>query len=537
MFKKSVLIKNYMIKMNMKSIFSSALKLLVVIAIFFFLSFFIKETFAACPVKVWNSCNNNRQTCIDDNADNCEGLPAGDCSCRSNDNCNPGDTRNCNQAPTVPPTATPTPAGPTNLSKSCSSTTSEATFSWNLVDGVTNYILRIDKNDGMTPEWNPVNRLTDQWVCVNGTSATRPIVQGASYLEWSVQSSKGNTCKDANNVNIEYGKTIASSFVCAAATPVPTFAPAGTNQGFYRDVPIVNGTPNFNNPGTWSSAMNLATIPGSGDIQTQDEYVYLDNTKLRQSIWRGNQGFYRDVPIVNGVPNFNSPGAWSAPIGINLLPGSGDMQTTISYFYANNTKLRQSFWRGNQGYTRDVPVDNGIPNFNNAGAWSAPIAITVLPGNGDMQADDRYIYDNNTKLRQSVWRGGQGYWRDFPVENGTPNFNNPGAWSAPISLSILPGQGEILTLSGVFFGSNLRQSIWRTGRDVPPTATPLAPPNCRKALGDANCDGVIDGADYVSWLNRQCTTGCAAANLVADFNGDGRVDDTDYTVWFNNRLQ
>lgn len=67
-----------------------------------------------------------------------------------------------------------------------------------------------------------------------------------------------------------------------------------------------------------------------------------------------------------------------------------------------------------------------------------------------------------------------------------------------------------------------------------PTATPV--PGCpKKPQGDANCDGAVNGADYSFWLNRQCTTGCASANLVADFNGDSQVNDNDYTIWFNNR--
>lgn len=70
---------------------------------------------------------------------------------------------------------------------------------------------------------------------------------------------------------------------------------------------------------------------------------------------------------------------------------------------------------------------------------------------------------------------------------------------------------------------------------VPTTSTTPIPGCTKKSQGDANCDGNVNGADYSFWLNRQCTTGCSATNLVADFNGDNKVDDNDYAIWFNNR--
>ena len=67
-----------------------------------------------------------------------------------------------------------------------------------------------------------------------------------------------------------------------------------------------------------------------------------------------------------------------------------------------------------------------------------------------------------------------------------------------------------------------------------PTLAPTA--NCpKKNLGDANCDGKINGYDFSIWLRSQCTTGCVNINLRSDFNNDRKVDDYDYNIWFNNR--
>lgn len=71
---------------------------------------------------------------------------------------------------------------------------------------------------------------------------------------------------------------------------------------------------------------------------------------------------------------------------------------------------------------------------------------------------------------------------------------------------------------------------------ITPTAEPI--PECpRKGQGDANCDGVIDGVDYVIWLNSQCVAipPQVCADIKADFNFDTKINDDDYKIWFNNR--
>ena len=51
--------------------------------------------------------------------------------------------------------------------------------------------------------------------------------------------------------------------------------------------------------------------------------------------------------------------------------------------------------------------------------------------------------------------------------------------------------------------------------------------------GDANGDGLVDGPDYVIWLNHYNTS---VSNGVAsgDFDGNGFVDGLDYVLWLNN---
>lgn len=71
----------------------------------------------------------------------------------------------------------------------------------------------------------------------------------------------------------------------------------------------------------------------------------------------------------------------------------------------------------------------------------------------------------------------------------------------------------------------------------PPTTTPTVQPTPSPTPvpvpGDANGDRVVDGKDYVRWVNfyqRQTAAGATEG----DFNNDGTVDGRDYVVWVNN---
>jgi len=50
-------------------------------------------------------------------------------------------------------------------------------------------------------------------------------------------------------------------------------------------------------------------------------------------------------------------------------------------------------------------------------------------------------------------------------------------------------------------------------------------------MGDANCDGAVDGLDYIEWSNHYHQSGDWGDG---DFTGDGYVDGLDYIVWSNN---
>ena len=50
--------------------------------------------------------------------------------------------------------------------------------------------------------------------------------------------------------------------------------------------------------------------------------------------------------------------------------------------------------------------------------------------------------------------------------------------------------------------------------------------------GDANNDGIVDGVDYVFWLNNYNKT-VTNGSVSGDFDGNGIVDGPDYVIWIN----
>jgi cysteine-rich repeat protein len=213
-------------------------------------------------------------------------------------------------------------------------------------------------------------------------------------------------------------------------------------------------------------------LPGSGEMQAQASYV-MENGELQQSFWRGGEGYARQVPFkTDGTPDWINATAWSGPMWPTALPGSGEMQAQAAYVMENG-ELQQSYWRGGEGYARQVPFKtDGTPDWGNATAWSGPIPVADLPGSGDMQAQTSYIMENG-ELQQSFWRGGEGYARQVPFKtDGTPDWGNATAWSGPIPVADLPGSGDMQAqTSYVMENGELQQSFWRGGegfyRQVP----------------------------------------------------------------------
>lgn len=95
-------------------------------------------------------------------------------------------------------------------------------------------------------------------------------------------------------------------------------------------------------------------------------------------------------------------------------------------------------------------------------------------------------------------------------------YNARDQWGAPVA----QGNGSIQVPMTSDFGSFVVVID-------NPSSTPAPKP------GDANGDNVVDGKDYVRWLNFYQRASSAGA-AEGDFNRDGTVDGKDYVVWLNN---
>jgi hypothetical protein len=208
--------------------------------------------------------------------------------------------------------------------------------------------------------------------------------------------------------------------------------------GYGRTVSIVHEAIQWGTNPQWSSPpTGLSSLPGSGTVQTLVNYRV--GNVLVQGVWRSNQGWSREVPIVNNVVQWGSAPSWTGPIGIGGLPGSGDIQAHGDYAAGNY--VIQSIWRSNQGWSRNVPIIGGVPQWGQAGSWSGPISINTLPGAGDIQAQDNYVVSNT--YWQIIWRSNVQYTRYAPIINGSVDFGAASNWLITTAQENLPGSGSV----------------------------------------------------------------------------------------------
>lgn len=202
------------------------------------------------------------------------------------------------------------------------------------------------------------------------------------------------------------------------------------NIGRSRIIPVYYGGPiQWWNAGSWSAPLSLSNLPGSGSVQSQTDFVTPDNTWLIQGIWRGDQGWSRNVPVVNGVIMWSSAGSWSGPITLSSLPGSGSVQAQNEFFLPNSNKLFQRFWRNNQCYWRVVPRSGSQVDWSNASAWYGPIPGSSVPGSGNVQATAAYRLSNNKDIEEHIWINNWGYKRTLRMKEKDSFTLNPGGYS------------------------------------------------------------------------------------------------------------
>ncbi|HEX9677115.1 MAG TPA: hypothetical protein VGA07_14160 [Anaerolineales bacterium] len=214
------------------------------------------------------------------------------------------------------------------------------------------------------------------------------------------------------------------------------------NEGWYRTVPIQGTQVDWNHASTWAGPISLSGMPGSGTIRTLDDFVV--GSVYWQSFWRTYHGWYRTVPVVNGAPDWRNAGLWQGPSAVAGLPGGGTLQTQGGF--VAGTTLWQSIWRGDQGWYRTVPIVDGQIQWRSAGGWQGPTTLAGLPGSGSLQAQSDYVLDDQI-LYQTIWRDNKGYTRSVPIVGGAVQWGKASVWGDPVDAASMPGTGSIQTFS------------------------------------------------------------------------------------------
>lgn len=134
------------------------------------------------------------------------------------------------------------------------------------------------------------------------------------------------------------------------------------NTGYIAKFNFINGNEESAVSG-WGWKGHTYTVSSSwpsgssGELQGQADYAICDdnnvNCKTYKNVWRGNQGWSMD-----DKQGFWT--AWSKSVDLTSnssdLPGSGNMQVVQNTVFPNST-LMQSFWRGDQGWVRSIPIN------------------------------------------------------------------------------------------------------------------------------------------------------------------------------------
>lgn len=216
------------------------------------------------------------------------------------------------------------------------------------------------------------------------------------------------------------------------------------DNGYIREVPVSgDGTILWSLAAAWEGPLDITTLPGTGAIEAQDNLLL--DTQLFQSYWRNGEGYVRYVPITNGRVNWAAAEPWQGPLDISDLPGTGAVQAQDNIATADT--LYQSLWRDDEGWFREVPIVNGHVQWNNADAWELTAYSWQLPGTGSIQAQSNTI--NGDTLFQSIWRSNSNYVREIPIVNGAIQWGEAVEWFGPIQDSLYPGSGEIYSWDNV----------------------------------------------------------------------------------------
>lgn len=238
-------------------------------------------------------------------------------------------------------------------------------------------------NDNQCILGNPNTRCTDISNWSEATDWSQPIASS---------SLPGNASdKIVAQASYQLGSNVIQGFWRANASGTPT-------SGWFRTVPVVNGTPQWPAANAGWTTVALTELPGNGVLQAQAGYVA--GTNLISRVIRDNTVYEKVIPIVNGSPVYANT-QWVNKGNTSYIPGAGAVDSYSVYIL--DGYAYEAAWKGGKGYMRTAPVSNDNVNWSVAMNWEGPFASTTLPGSGTMLTQDDFVVGD--KLIQGLWRG------------------------------------------------------------------------------------------------------------------------------------
>lgn len=251
-------------------------------------------------------------------------------------------------------------------------------------------------------------------------------------------------------------------------------------------------------------------------------------------------------------------------LSICMPQDSTDNAPSQTICWANKTIGQLPFTKGivqfaHHSYTPNKDCHFYTPLICGPDTWhwddifiSPAIPFTMI------KADRRMVTSESTPVTFSAPAPANAKLRFSAAGNVSLSFNNGTFQSVQKQPSVNPSTGRAasffvpipqgttnvrfrLTEGGVGGVHAKDFAIWsqntpvNTPTSIPVTSTPTTQPIPTTILkvGDANGDGLVNGIDYITWLNHynQVTTN---RHVDGDFDGSGKVDGVDYLQWLTN---
>ncbi|MBI3980842.1 hypothetical protein HY345_02490 [Candidatus Microgenomates bacterium] len=193
-----------------------------------------------------------------------------------------------------------------------------------------------------------------------------------------------------------------------------------------------------------------------------------------------------------------------------------DTTSTGRVIYANTDFINNA---GNP----TIKAGDTLTSFVNAYFRADEKGQTMLDNGVEVEGS---IFERGTSQTATIMRGGWGTFynnksQDMPM----------GALDQGLVINNSFPLDSVLNTPGVFIKDG-KATIFLSGQTDPKPQLLVSISDSTKP-GDANGDNVVDGVDYVIWLNHYNQTTNKGVSE-GDFNKDNKVDGLDYVIWVNN---